>query len=379
MRFWLKRFLFLFLRVRNEVAFLEGPQGSTGDYLRACYVGGAARREYFVSQIFGYLPQERIAGRCISTQNPRRFARCNGMSDIVMIEINRLFMDHYVRSGFFPVPEWVEFERPVVREAIHRYAGAARSLRSDLNRIHKSPYRMKISRDPRDFDAFYKSMYLPYVRERHGSGCIIKPKHRLKRAFSSGVLVLLLDGEAPVAGAIVVVDRDAVKETAIGVRDGSEGVLRTGVSGILDYYIHEWAAVKGKHYMNVGHTRPFPCDGVYFNKRKWMMAIIPDGDGVTNVAFRFNVCNGKAARLLRAFPLVFQTSEGLHLLCSVDQQQPVTVEQVRSLHRQFWTEGLQRLIVLAPAGFQADSLEYARKEFRSKVFLTTNLESSNQT
>ena len=73
--------------------------------------------------------------------------------------------------------------------------------------------------------------------------------------------MLLKENQRSIAGAIVKVDKSTVTEVTLGVRDGSDEYLKIGVSGIIDYHLHEWAADHHKNYINVGHTRPFPLDG----------------------------------------------------------------------------------------------------------------------
>ncbi|MDZ7580394.1 MAG: hypothetical protein U5R30_07195 [Deltaproteobacteria bacterium] len=147
---------------------------------------------------------------------------------------NRFFLTKFIKAGFFPIPEWVEFERPIVRDECYRYAGAPKSLKSDLNRIKKCGYRVKISYNIQDFEMFYDTMYLPSVRKRYKYTGILKARHRLKKDFLSGFLMLLFDTDIPVAGAIVAVENDVVRETTIGIGNGSDKTLKSGATGTLD-------------------------------------------------------------------------------------------------------------------------------------------------
>lgn len=376
MRFWVKRLLFFFIRLQYEISLFEGPRRGSGESLRVCYVGCLARGRQFIDQIYGYVPEGRVVGKCLSTHNPKMLEKYDQAADVVMIEINRLFLEPFVEARFFPIPEWVEFERPVVRDERQRYAGASKSLKSDLNRIKKGGYRISISHDIEDFETFYLTMYLPSIKKRYRNNAIVKPRRRLKKDFLAGFLMLLFDGDVPAAGAIVAVDKNVVRETTIGIAGGSEETLRGGASGILDYHIHAWAADHGKTLMNVGHTRPFPLDGVYFNKRKWMMRIVPDRDGVANFAVRFNLPDRKAAALLGSFPFVFQTKNGLHLLCSLNQPEPAAAKQIQSAHQRLWTQGLRSLSVLAPAGFSPEAVEYARDSLGASCRLISELKAA---
>jgi hypothetical protein len=379
MRWGFKRLLFFLIRLQSEISLFEGPRRGSGESLRMCYVGSLARGRQFIEQIYGYAPEGRVIGRCLSARHPRRLEKYHQAADVVMIEINRLFLDPFVEARFFPIPEWVEFERSVVRDARQRYAGASKSLKSDLNRIKKGGYRISISHDMQDFEAFYRTMYLPSIQKRYRNNAIVKPRRRLKKDFSSGFLMLLFDGDLPAAGAIVSVGKDVVRETTIGIAGGSEETLRGGASGILDYHIHAWAADHGKTVMNVGHTRPYPSDGVYFNKRKWLMRIVPDRDGVANFAVRFNLPDRKAAALLDSFPFIFQTKNGLHLLCSLNQPEPAASRQIQALRQRLWTEGLRSMSVLAPAGLCPEAGEYVRGSLGASCRLISELKEARFT
>jgi hypothetical protein len=267
-----------------------------------------------------------------------------------MIEVNRLLSEKYFRAGYFPIPEWVEFGRMVVREAALRYAGASKSLRSDLNRIIRSDYQASVTKREDDFELFYKQMYLPYVSKRYASDCIIKPRRHLRKSFESGFILFLSLSGVPFAGALILVDNDRVTEAAIGVHEGSEEIFRAGVSGMIDYHIHQWAAENNKTFLDLGHTRPFPLDGVYFNKRKWMMSLRPDDDGVMSVAVKFNGSAWKVASLINASPFIFQVKNRLNLLWAFDGEGPLSGKLIDSFCRRFMSDGIDNFFIVSPNG-----------------------------
>ena len=290
-----------------------------------------------------------------------------------MVEINRLLVKPFLRSGFFPIPEWIEFGRTVENDPSLRYTGASKSLKSDLNRISRSNFEVSVTKTEHDFNLFYDTMYLPYVIDRYGPERITKSRRHLKRIFKLGFILFLNGPRGPVAGAIVSIERDHITETAIGVQDGSEEIFKTGVSGLLDFYVHQWAADNGKRFINVGHTRPFPLDGVYFNKRKWLMSVLPDEDGVMNLAVKFNMPSCKTASVLESYPFLFQTERGLNILCSIDSKRAMTIATVTAVFRRFWSAGIDRLIMLAPAGFDQRVLTDAAAKIGPELTLVSSL------
>jgi hypothetical protein len=369
----LKKMLFLCLRIRREIVCFEGRQSSSGLNLKVCFVGNEKRGDYFIRHLFGHKPPPQKINRCPSFIKPAKIVSFATTYDILMVEINRLQLKPYLRSGFFPIPEWIEFGRTVVGDPSLRYSGASKSLKSDLNRINRSNFDISITNSEGDFNLFYDAMYLPYVISRYGPEKILKSKRVLKKSFKKGFILFLNGSKGPVAGAVISIERDCITETAIGVRYGSEEIFKAGVSGLIDFYIHQWAADNGKRFINVGHTRPFPLDGVYFNKRKWLMSVLPDEDGVMNLAVKFNMSGLKTASVLESFPFLFQTDRGLNILCSIDSKRAMTIPIVKSTFSRFWSTGINRLIMLAPACFDQRVLSYAAEKIGPELALITNL------
>lgn len=376
MNLCLKKILFLFLRMRSDIVCFEGRQSSSGLNLKVCFVGNAQRGDYFIRHLFGHKPLPQKIGRCLSPTKPSKIASFGSPCDILMVETNRLLLRRYLKSGFFPIPEWIEFGRPVVGNPSSRYTGASKSLKSDLNRISRSNFDISITRSECDFNLFYDKMYLPYVTNRYGPDRIIKSRRRLKNIFNKGFILFLNGARGPVAGAVVLIDGDTITETAIGVRDGSEEIFKAGVSGLIDFYVHQWAADNDKRFINVGHTRPFPLDGVYFNKRKWLMSVLPDEDGVMNLAVKFNTPDSVTASILESFPFLYQTDKGLNMLCSIDSKRAMTIQKVKSAFHRFWSMGIDRLIMLDPVCFDPRVCSYAAENIGPELALVSNLDAA---
>jgi hypothetical protein len=355
---WLKKVLFALLRMRHEVAYYEGPQNNSGKQFRVCHIGNGFRCEDFIGRLFGALPRRRVTGNRIVLANPESLLSAAQDCDVFIVEINRFFSDSFSRCGYFTIPEWVEFGRSVEPDPSKRYEGATKSLKSDLNRVRRSNYVVSTSRKKEDFDLFYKSMYLPHMDRRFGSQQIVKSRRHLMKLFASGFLLLLSDGQTPIAGSLVKIEGRTVTEATLGIRQGSEEILRNGVSGEIDYHLHQWSVEHDMHFINVGHTRPFPEDGIYFNKRKWMMSIMQDQDGVMNFALKLQLKDSDVMRIFKNCPFIFQNRSGLNLFHACDEQQPISVKQVKAIWKRYWTPGLNRIVGLAPNGLSQDAAVY---------------------
>jgi len=368
-----KKAVFALLRATQEVAFYESKQKGSGNTLKLLHVGDFSRGRDFIERLYGYLPEGQVIGKRFAWPNPDCIDSFNIDHDVVMIEINRLYAEKFRHAGYLTIPEWVVFGREVVKNPEARYAEAHKSLKSDLNKIRRSDLQIFITKNHEDFSLFYEKMYLPYVLKRFGDRMIAKSRRRLKRDFLSGFLMLVRHEKKSIAGALVRIDDDQVTETTLGVLDGAEEFSKMGVSGLIDYHLHEWAAANNKSFINVGHTRPFPLDGIFFNKRKWLMSVMPDYDGVMDMAVKFSRENKRIAAALKNYPFVFQNRSGLGIFYTHIGPGKVSMGEIRKIWRQLWVKGLEHLIILSPQGYQEKAIAKARKLFGQNIRLLTKI------
>lgn len=371
--YFIKRLIFFFMRLRQQITLYEGETAESGHRLRLIHIGDANRGRAFIQELFGDTPRHWSLGSRFSWSAPRDIPSAWRPCDILLVEANRLRAGHFRQAGFFTVPEWVEFGRPVVTDPALRYLGASKSLKSDLNKISNSQFEVAITKEARDFDAFYETMYLPHARLRFGESAIIKKKRVLAKDFQSGFLLLLKDGERPIAGSLIKEDDDIITETTLGVLSGEDAFLRMGVSGAIDYHLLEWAAAHNKTYMKVGHTRPFPQDGVYRNKRKWLMTISPDMDGVMDMAVQIRRFDKTMATVLRHWPFVFQTTRGLAVFCAYNGQEPAGKKDIKKLVQSHAVEGIDDVVIVSAAGYQKEAHPVANEQHRPDVHLFTTI------
>jgi hypothetical protein len=369
-----RRSAFAVLRARLPVWLHDAPHSATDGNLRLVHVGNRHRGRDFVERLYGvYQPGTRLGSAWVGPAWNGRGERVPE-HDLLLLETSRLYGQAYRRAGFITVPEWVEFGREVVADEKQRYAGAGKSLRCDLKALRRSPLEAVISSDPAQFDLFHRHMYLPHMATRFGAASIEKPRSKLWRDFRAGFLLLLKCHERFVAGALVRVDGDTARETTLGVLEGEDEILRLGVSGAIDYHLHAWAAANGKRFLGVGHTRPFPADGVFFNKRKWQMSVMADADGVTDFTLKMRKAAVFPLEVYERCPLVYSGSAGLGVLAAHRSGRPLDLDEVLARIRRYWTDGLHSLILVCPGGLRPGVAEAVRERRGAGVHLCTALE-----
>ena len=369
-----RRAAFALLRAVQKVTLYEGSTVISGRPLRLLHVGNPRRGRHFVARLVGKEPAGRRLGHALVRPVPGRPHRGQEGCDALLVEINRLYAPAYRRAGFFTIPEWVEFGCRVVGDPAIRYAGARKSLKCDLRALRAAGLQVVLSRRPEDFRFFVDRMVRPHASARFAGAAISKDEARMRRDFKAGFLLLLERGGSRVAGALVRVDGERVSETTFGALDGSEDVLKAGASAALDHTLHDWAAEHGMREINVGHTRPFPDDGVFFNKRKWLMSVLPDDDGVMDHALLWQGPEELALEALAASPFIYEAGSGLGALVVRHAPRPLDADGAVKAVRLHWTEGLRSMILVCPQGFEAGSRDRVRELHGGGVHLCTGLE-----
>ena len=66
-------------------------------------------------------------------------------------------------------------------------------------------------------------------------------------------------------------------------------------------------------------------------------------------------------------------AHGLNILCSIDSKRTMTIPDVKSAFHRFWSTGIDRLIMLAPACFDQRVLTYAAEKIGPELALVSNL------
>jgi hypothetical protein len=373
-----RQLAFALLRMREPMHCYDGCHAGSGGRLRVLHTGYPARGSYLLESLYGEVPKATSCGRVTVAPSPPAPNGAGPGCDLELIEISRLYVARYIRAGYFVIPEWVEFGRRVIEREEGRYASASKSLKSDLHAVRRAGFDVRTSRDPDDFELFYRDMYLPSTRSRFGAAAIQKSRRRLRRDFHRGFLLLLQRDGKPAAGGIVAVERSTVRLTTIGVWRGSEQILRQGISAAIDYHLHVWAAEHKKEFISVGHTRPLPRDGVYFNKRKWQMEIEPDPDGVMSIALKWRGPDDLFLKVFQHMPFVYQGSHGLGVLCVHSSQHMLQFTEARKLVRSHWSEGLTSLIAVCPGSSASGVAERMAEECGPAVHLCADLPTAMQ-
>lgn len=181
----------------------------------------------------------------------------------------------------YRMPEWVygELDFPGgIQGLVSKTANDRRgSLRRNISIAMKQEFTYALTKERKDFDYFYETMYLPYKTMRHRDNSYTwdyksLSDEDLKRY---DLLYIYLNG-IPCAGAVhyYFPRKNYPFLLELGVLTGDTDYVRLGAFTAAYYYSIMHFEKKGYSKMSLGRTRSFLNDGVLQYKRRWSMKII---------------------------------------------------------------------------------------------------------
>ncbi|CAM5435589.1 hypothetical protein GCM10010329_52490 [Streptomyces spiroverticillatus] len=128
------------------------------------------------------------------------------------------------------------------------------------------------SRDPADFDFFYRRMHLPTMRQRHGESTrSAAPDLAYECLFRRGVLFFLVQDGQRVAGVLCALPPGERRLTMrlLGVLDGAPEHYASGAVKALTHFALEWAAERGFAEVDLSGSEPFLSKGIFQFKQRF--------------------------------------------------------------------------------------------------------------
>ena len=195
------------------VTLLRGVTAHGGRPATMLVAGRVKRVGWLVDRFFAGPPEREPLGHVPAWRLGRTLRQMKGSADLTVAHVARLsarplgFGDDYL-----PVPDWIgmRFVAPFHPDAPGR---PSHSLSDDLRRVRRGQWSAEVSHRASDFAAFYREMYVPYVRNRHSANAYVQPARRLRRAFRrGGLLWLSRDGERRQAAAVAEDERRVRQE-----------------------------------------------------------------------------------------------------------------------------------------------------------------------
>jgi hypothetical protein len=209
------------------------------------------------------------------------------------------YASSFVRFG----PEW-----PDVR-------GWARNVR----RLRRGGFVYRVTRDSADIRRFYRHLYLPTMRVRHGPGASVVREATIRYwAGRGGLLLVERDGEkAPLGGVAFEQSGRSLLAAVMGVAEGDLSLYKEGVGLAIYFYLLTWARQQALDYVDLGGNPPILSSSHLFFKSRWGATLARYQGAFHRVGLAFageGAAREGLCRILAASPLIFEFGRGLGLV-----------------------------------------------------------------
>ena len=322
---------------------LRGTAAGSDQPLSMLVAGPLSRVQWLVDRAFDGTPRHESLGHVPGWRLARTLRRMRGSADLVVARMARVSA---ARLGFdddwLPVPDWIgmRLEAPFDLDAIARHNHSARD---DIRRTRRD-WTAEETHRAEDFSAFYRGMYVPFIRRRHSGDAYLRSPRRLRRAFRRGGLLWSLRRGERAAGLVFEQRHGTLAAVALGVADGDDAWLRAGAVVALYVHMIELARATGCRSIDWHGSRPSLADGVTRFKRKWGAVVYDRPQVLHTTLLHWDRMSPAVLAFLARTPLVFHDVDGLSALV-VARADPVPAPS--QAFARLGISGLRRLVLLA--------------------------------
>lgn len=322
-------------RFGQASVFVAGPEPWASDLPRRMFRGS---------------PQQSPAGETPVWKADAVFRELAEHADLVVARVDTLSSRLFFDCCYLRVPEWVDTIL-FVPDDLDALVRSNHSLREDMRVVRHSGLTASISRSEEDFEEFYSSMYLPFVRGRHGALAWPSNRESLFKCFRRGGLIWLMQADERVAAILFEQVGDVLHLPAEGTRNGDVSVLKNGVVSALFFHAIRHAIECGCRVVDFGGCRPCLSDGVLRYKRKWGMEVRVRPRNQFYTLIRWRRWNAAVAAFLSDVPVLHQNGCGLSAITSAGLPQPGVQADVDRICHAVHFRGLKQITIVNEAGW----------------------------
>lgn len=331
--------------MRCQVTLLCGTLTGSDERVTVLYVGRGMNYHYLLRIIFA---DHRVTAHKASNLLAFRkhILAMEDSADVLLIDVGWPYNGLFHRQGsYLEVPDWVNMAIEFPEHWDEVVANFRRSARKhDLRLIRRNGYQCRAAGTREEVEAFYKEMYMPFVKHRHLDESLTAPmRHVIKRGLQ-GTLLHILRGNEIVSAGIIYPEDDVMFSLWMGIpREHLEAQPEAAVSALYFFGIR-YAFDAGYGCFDFTGTRAFLKDGAYQFKRRWGPAL-DDAFSPGSVLIRPKSGNRKAALFCQQVPVLSRVDEGLEALfvCTDGQADEALFAR---LDKDFGCAGFDRLRVI---------------------------------
>jgi hypothetical protein len=329
--------------LKRRAWILEGAEQASGEPLAVLCAAGDQTRGYLAQLLFREGVRESDLGSLwLWDLASARRARKRGCS-LVALQVEPFLRNFLEEHDWFFVPLWVvgTIALPIPAKALKH-----KSIRSDLQALHNAGLQSRVTKDPECFDDFYHEMYVPHVTKAHASSVYVTPYDEMRARLDDSELILVHDEVRDVAGMMILYEDARPRLWSAGVRDGDRRYLMQGALAALYHFSFQHLTARNFGSANTGLSRAFLEDGVLRYKRKWGQRL--EGTSAARIALKVVSDTPASRSCLQSNPFVFERSGALYGAVFLPDRDAVTADDVHHLRRQYWHDGLAKLILFSP-------------------------------
>lgn len=329
--------------LRVDVSIASGLEAASGQPLRLLLAGNGRKSAYLLHAAFADTPQTTERRRVYLWDLNATLRDSAADCDFSIVSLPPFAWRFVSPLDYFILPNLVY---GTVTLSPTGDVPRNRSLDSDLRLIKKYRLAPKISRDLRDFDAFYHHMHVPLIRHSHGSLAEIAPYELLRKRFRSCEMLTILKDGQPIAGGMIDHSLAPRKLLVLGVSEPIGEHLRAGASAAFYHFAFKHLASQGQRLVDVGGSQPLFNDGVLQFKKKWGLRLQRrQGDCRLIKVLRWSPAT---AAFFERSPFIHQTSQGLCGAVFLGANAPVDDAWLNGTRKAYRLDGLEHLTLFRP-------------------------------
>lgn len=335
-----------FASLRIPVSILRGTAGSGGNSGAVLVAGEGEGINYLIRRFFEGEYEKEALGKVPLWNLSRTLKSLRSSTDLTIARVDKLSSELLFDKDYLAAPEWVGsiLKAP---ESLEELSRGNPSLKFDLKTVRLNRITTEISGKEEDCEEFYRTMYVPLIRKRHGEQAFVRNIYWVRRVFRRGGLIWARrHGEAVAGGIFQLRDKTLVFEI-LGTLDGEWEIVEEGGIAALYIFIINYAKKIGCKFIDFGGCRPSLTDGVLRYKRKWGADVIEKKDVWHDLMVYWGEYNEKVTRFLSQMPLIFRDRGGLSGIKAIDGGEPVTGRETEKIRRSLWMPGLKSLYLLS--------------------------------
>jgi hypothetical protein len=336
---------------RVPVVLMRGPtppEGRPGSLLAA---GQEPWIRYLPNRFFGSEPARELLVTTSIRELPKLLNRFGKNVDLSLVRVNRWSGRGLFRHSHLTVPEWVGMKLAVPKD-LEQLIRSGSSIKRDMTLVRRHRYQTVDMGSAAEFDMFYHSFYVPFLRARYGELAFIRDYHDLRRRLSAGGILWVQREGKRVAAALFELKSRTLDLSVLGTLNGDYSLVKRGALAALYFYIIKFAQDLGCNAVDMKGSRPSLLDGLLRYKNKWGASLYDMKSSYYDLLVGWNNPNQIVREFFTHTPLIFRENGRLSAIVGSKPQKSFPL----------WINGLHRMHLITESGCRPLNLEWSEQE-----------------